>query len=172
MQGKLQQIYRVNHEIGRHGDFEGLIELSALKRLSSLILADEESASPSVIQVRFEFNLNTLKKAVIKGHIATTLAVECQRCLDPMSHKVDQDFELLIDASDEEVQQFQLDTAYSDEGFLDVFEVIEDELILSLPLILMHEDSSCNTFWVPETVDEVDSGKPNPFAVLSTLKEK
>ena len=172
MQGKLQQIYRVNHEIGRHGFFEGIIELSALKRLSGLILAEEELTDPSVIQVGFEFNWNNFKKAVIKGHITATLAVECQRCLEPMSHNVDQKFELLIDASDEEVQQFQLETASSEEGFLDVFEVIEDELILSLPLILMHEDTTCNKFLVTETEKETDSEKPNPFAVLSTLKEK
>lgn len=172
MQDKLQQTYRVNHELGRHGSFEGSIKLSALDRLSSLILNDATNDAPSIISATFEFTQNEFKKAVIKGHISATLSVECQRCLEPMAHYFDNDFALLIDASDEEVKQFQLDTVYSEDGELDVYEVIEDELILSLPIILMHEETSCNAFWKSEAEEQTVSDKPNPFAVLSTLKGK
>ena len=172
MQGKLQQTYRVNHELGRHGSFEGNIKLSSLDRLSSLVLNDSENDAPAFILVTFEFTQNEFKKAMIKGHINATLSVECQRCLEPLTHYFDDDFALLIDASDEEVKQYQFDTVYSEDGELNVYEVIEDELILSLPIILMHEETDCNAFWKSEAEEQTVSDKPNPFAVLSTLKGK
>lgn len=171
MQGKLQQTYRVNNELGRHGFFEGTIELSSLNRLTSLVITDVQAPDQVLIQVKFEFLRNEFGKAVIKGHMNTTLTVECQRCLEPMTYHIDQDFELLVDASDEEVESFQLDTVYCDAGELDVFEVVEDELILALPIILMHEEQDCNELWKSETELE-ESDKPNPFAVLSVLKGK
>lgn len=168
MQGKLQRQYRVSQELGRNGYFSGSLKLSLLPRLSSLVIANDAE-----IRVTFEFISSSIQPATIRGHIDTDLSVVCQRCLKPMIHGVDQDFALLIDASEEDVESFQMDTVYTDEGYLDVFEVVEDELILTLPMIMMHEDISCNEYWVPETIDEDQAPEDkNPFAVLSALKGK
>ena len=165
MQGKLQQTYRVSQEVTRHGFFSGSIKPSQFPRLSSLVIPDQ-----GVIRVTFEFTKNAYQHDSVKGHINAELSVECQRCLKPMEQTIDLDFDLLIDATDEDIQSFQLDSVYSDEGFLDIFEVIEDELILALPIIMMHEDISCNPYWQPESVDDQVVEKNNPFAVLESLK--
>jgi uncharacterized protein len=166
MQGKLKRTYRTSSELTRKADYIGEIPLAEMPRLQSLTLPLEGG-----VKVSFNFGFNLLKHAVIKGEYATQVVVECQRCLEPMTYTIDQSFELLIDAKDEEIESFQLDSVYTSEGYLDVFEVIEDELILALPIIMMHEDSSCNAYLQPEPVEEASvEKKDNPFAVLETLK--
>ncbi|MCK4707985.1 MAG: DUF177 domain-containing protein [Gammaproteobacteria bacterium] len=167
MQGKLQQVYRVSKELGQNSLLSGSIQLSRLTRLSSLVMSDD-----AIIKLSFEFLTSEYQHASIKGHIDTELLVECQRCLAPMVHPINMDFDLLIDASEEDVQSFQIDTVFTDDGYLDVFEVVEDELILALPLISMHEDSTCNKDWQPDSIEEEVVEKINPFAVLESLKGK
>ncbi len=167
MQGKLQQVYRVSKELGQNSLFSGSFQLSQLDRLSSLVLDNGAE-----IKLSFEFSTNEYHHPTIKGHVDAELQVECQRCLESMSYIVDQDFALLIDASEEDVTAFMMDTVYTDEGYLNVLEVIEDELILTLPLISMHEDRNCNKQWQPDLIEEEIVEKINPFAVLETLKGK
>lgn len=167
MQGKLQQLYRVSREVGQNSHLRGSIKLSQLPRLSSLVMPGDTE-----LKLSFEFSANVFKQPSISGHIESMLFVQCQRCLEPMEYPVDLDFSLLIDASDDDVQAFQTDTVYSDDGYIDIFEVIEDELILALPLITMHDDTRCNAHWQPEVVEPTVVEKKNPFAVLESLKGK
>lgn len=165
MQGKLKRTYRTSSELTRKADYIGDIPLAEMPRLLSLTLQQGGE-----VRVSFSFGYNLLKHAVIKGEYVTDIVVECQRCLEPMTYQIDQSFELLIDAKDEEIESFQLDSVYTSEGYLDVFEVIEDELILALPIILMHKDASCNTYLQSEPEEVSVEKRDNPFAVLATLK--
>lgn len=167
MQGKLQQTYKVSRELECNACFNGVILLSQMPRLASLVIQNDDDVE---IKVSFEFEKSNYQQAAIKGHIEANLKVECQRCLESMVLSVDQSFELLIDATDEDIQSFQVDSVFSSEGYLDVFEVIEDELILTLPIITMHEDTSCNKYLHAEIPDTQAVEKDNPFAVLESLK--
>lgn len=59
---------------------------------------------------------------------------------------------------------------------LDVLALVEDELILSLPLAPLHEDDNCSEAWnqlrdSSEALErEVVQNAPKPFAVLAQLK--
>jgi uncharacterized protein len=165
MQGRLQQTYKISRELGTNAYFQGDMALSQMPRLSELVLPDD-----AVIPVTFEFNYNSYKHAIIKGHYRALLSVECQRCLEPMDTTIEQDFELLIDAAEEDINSFQLDSVFSTDGYLDVFEVIEDELILALPIISMHKDINCNKFMQTSSLQESSAETNNPFAVLQSLK--
>jgi len=166
MQGKLKRTYRTSAELNRKAEYRGQIAFAEMPRLTSMLLGRDGYAD-----VSFGFTLNELGHAMIEGHYQANLQVECQRCLEPMTYCIDQAFNLLIDASEEDIESFQLDSVYTSEGYLDVFEVIEDELILALPIIMMHEESNCNTYWHAESEQETPPAeKHNPFAVLETLK--
>lgn len=165
MQGRLQQTYRYAQEIGRNATFSGSLELSRLARLGSLVLPEQAR-----ISVSFEFTRSAFQHAAVTGHIDASLSLECQRCMEPMAQNIELDFELLIDASDEDIKTLQMDSVYSVEGYLDMYEVIEDEIILSLPLVAMHADESCNPYWQSDSVEDQVVEKNNPFAVLESLK--
>lgn len=102
---------------------------------------------------------------------ATPVVLECQRCLRPVEAtlKVNRSF-LFVPGEDAAAQ---LDTDSEDDVIaltraLDLRELIEDELLLALPIVPKHE--TCPTpLRAPIDGDLVDD-KPNPFAVLAALK--
>ncbi len=169
MQGKLQQSYRVAREIERNALFEGRIALSQLPNLRDLLLEDAE-ADP--VSVRFEFRRTPWGARSIRGHIEGRLPMTCERCLQPMELPVDQDFELLIDAREED-DRSGLEVIRSDDGWLDLYALVEEELMLGLPLIRRHDDVDCNRYWKPSAdTGEAEAENDNPFAALAALKGK
>lgn len=122
------------------------------------------------------------------------LPLECQRCLHPVTEVVTVERSIRF-AKDEETAA-QLDADSEDDVLalarsFDLFELIEDELIMAQPLVprhevcptdveaLMHDDAETPVpGGAPSTVDSEDesvpttaSGRPNPFAVLAALKK-
>ncbi|RTL01456.1 MAG: hypothetical protein EKK65_06655 [Lysobacterales bacterium] len=102
--------------------------------------------------------------------------LSCQRCLGPVTLAVQVDALLAPIAA--ESQAPQLPAQYEpllagDEG-VSIAELLEDELILALPLVAMHEDErecAAGGYALPPTAGPapVADGKPNPFAALSSL---
>ena len=99
----------------------------------------------------------------------------CQRCLGPvdMLLEVDRSFRFVADeataeALDDEVEEDLL--ALSRE--FDLHELIEDELLMTLPVVPRHDE--CPT-QVPmassdEDFEAAEAEKPNPFAALAGLR--
>jgi uncharacterized protein len=103
----------------------------------------------------------------------TGLPLECQRCLKPVdvALKIARSF-LFVHGEDAAAQ---LDTDSEDDVLaltraLDLRELIEDELLLTMPLVPRHETCPVPLV-VKVTADEAAfEDKPNPFAALSVLK--
>jgi uncharacterized protein len=106
------------------------------------------------------------------------VARECQRCLQPVTLDIQVDRHFLF-VDDEATATARDEDSEDDwlvlERSLDLHELLEDELLLGLPLVPRHE--RCPN---PLPVDiAVDSGQPstgdetpNPFAALAALKGK
>jgi uncharacterized protein len=97
----------------------------------------------------------------------------CQRCLQPYSQSVavDRWFRFVLD----EAQALQEDDDVPEDLLVwtpkfNLLELIEDEVLLDLPLIPKHDD--CAHIWQPEpepaTAQQPE--RPNPFAMLAQLK--
>ena len=168
MRDKLRRRYQAQKEVARNGYFEGEITISELERLDDLLYHGTSGGDGSIF-VRFEFVRNELGAAKLVGHLSGSLELECQRCLKAMSLPLQQDFELLIDADDGLVRDSGTDTIFSEDGYIDIYSVIEDELILAIPLVALHEDSGCNEHW-PAAAQAEGETRQNPFAVLRQLK--
>ncbi len=165
MQGKLKQRYQFHKEVSRRGYFEGQIDLVELPRLCELLASIEGE-----IAVKFEFLTSDYEVPMVSGNLRSSLQIECQRCLQAMPSDLQLDFSLLIDAADDIVRESSLDTLYSEVGYIDIFEVIEDEIILALPLVAMHENDSCNAHWQATEQTLEPAVRENPFSVLKDLK--
>ena len=106
-----------------------------------------------------------------------TLSLICQRCLTPVDEVVsfERDFrfvasEALAEVEDEESEEDVLVLSKS----FNLLELIEDELLMSTPLVPKHEVCPQPVKLQaadPEFVAVVQE-KPNPFAVLQQLKKK
>lgn len=165
MQSKLKQLYQVHKEVSRRGYFEGRIDVRNLSRLCELIASQQGE-----MLVRFEFQNSDYAVPMVCGQLQVSLQVECQRCLQPMPNELDLSFELLIDADDDIVRESGRDTLYSEDGNIDIFEVVEDEIILALPLVAMHENETCNEHWRAADQIQQSAVRENPFSVLKDLK--
>jgi uncharacterized protein len=111
----------------------------------------------------------------LKGRVLAELSVQCQRCLQPMRVPVDSEFCLSPVHGEEEAEL--LPEAYdpiqpSDEDCVDLKALVEEELILSLPVVAVHEPEDCaaDTSHYEGMAEPEKGGKPNPFAVLEQLK--
>ena len=164
MQDKLRQRYQIQKEVSRGGSYRGNIRVGDLTRLTEFLYSDDATVS-----IEFEFIDSEYDAPMIRGKMDASLSVECQRCLEAMAKQLSIEFNLLVDADEELVTESSLDTVYSEDGYIDIFEVAEDELILALPLVNMHDDTTCNEYW---SVGKQQSKQAleNPFSVLKNLK--
>lgn len=170
MRDKLRRRYQVQKELGRNGHYEGAIALSELTRLGDLMYPADAASAARMVELRFEFSRNEFDVPIIAGQLQTSLELQCQRCLQALDMPMKLEFRLMIDASDELLRNSSEETLYSDEGYVDLFELVEDELILAIPLVALHEDSGCNEYW-PSAETQIEAGaQENPFAVLQRLK--
>ncbi|MGC2457695.1 MAG: DUF177 domain-containing protein [Gallionellaceae bacterium] len=94
--------------------------------------------------------------------------LRCQRCLAEMNYPVKLVSHLLL------VPKNEFDEFFDEEGemdciaadaHLDVQDMIEDEILLSLPFAPKHPAGVCQN-----AVEKLNSAEKNPFSVLSGLK--
>ncbi|MGB4811098.1 MAG: YceD family protein [Methylophilaceae bacterium] len=136
--------------------------------------ATAKSNMADSIKFKLTGQSNAAKQYYLLCHIEANLTTICQRCLNEMPLKLVLDFKYLIsDAKvDHALSELALDAqdfdAQDDVDFqpanqaMDVVTLIEDELIMALPIAPTHEDN-CSSL-------VTQSGeKPNPFAVLKGL---
>lgn len=99
------------------------------------------SATPSV-SVRLRFAL-TEGRPWVHGQLSAELELTCQRCLKPLQYRVDESFELLLLASEEELKAVpeSQDALVVEATRLDVHWLVEEQVLLALPLIPKHENA-------------------------------
>lgn len=151
----------------------GSVESSGFERLADAV---ESVIKP--IDYRFAFNRDIEGTRVIDGTCATQVSMVCQRCLKPVELDILGEFQLGLAFSDDEAKHLpkRYEPALMDEnGNIDPWELLEDELLLALPMFANHADGEC-AFKQPEAeveqIDEAASKKDNPFDVLKQLKSK
>lgn len=151
-------------------EFRGVISLAKMERLA-LKLHDTDGK----IQIKLKFGRDVEGLSYIIGHIQGKLPLVCQRCIQPMSHTIDYGFALSPVWTDEQARKlpnkYEALMLPEDEKVV-LAELIEDELILQLPILVMHEAEDCQ--WQPSGNDdilEIETEKPNPFAALAVLKD-
>lgn len=95
--------------------------------------------------------------------------LRCQRCLQGMDHVIRHDARLMLRNEDEldalQDDDEEFDSILADPN-LDVLELLEEEILLSLPIAPRHESGACQAA-VSESVQQEER---HPFAVLEKLK--
>ena len=104
----------------------------------------------------------------------TAVTLQCQRCLDPMAQRLVVDRRFWFAASEAEAER--LDAESDDEHLvlvprLDLPGLVEDELILALPLVPRHEPHCPVPLAAPEGAVSAASEEPHPFAALAALRK-
>ncbi len=153
----------------------GNVALDRLPRFREL-LADEQAD----IQVELHFGLNSAGRKLISGALQADVAVQCQRCLESLRLTLNDEIRLALVRDEAEANRLEADLEpwINEDYKLDLASLVEEQLMLCMPIVSYHADASCQDalgYQLPaDPVDKepVSEVAENPFAVLEKLKKK
>ena len=157
------------------GELEGRWPLAGFGRLCEAAAAESPptAADEVVWQARGE-------RVALRGgqhetwlHLGaqTEIALQCQRCLAPVEAVLAIERKFLFVQGEDAAAQIDADRdddVLAMTRALDLRELVEDELLLALPLVPLHE--ACPAPLSVATDEGAAHERPNPFAALAALK--
>lgn len=152
----------------RGGQITGDIDISSMQRLLEM-LAD----STGLAKVDLSFYKDN-HLSVVQGHVEAEIHLQCQNCLETMLWSVDKEFKLAIVSSIDAVNLLSetYEPLLLQDSTVALAELIEEELMLTIPLFPKHQIPCV----VPDTVvsqnkeTHVEAERDNPFSILTQLK--
>lgn len=169
--------------LARHGEsLAGSVVPGRLPRLAQML---HQGHSRADFELKFGYDEGG--QACVLGHVDATLAVLCQRCLEPMGIHVDRDVQiaLVLGSAEAAAVDGRYDPLLVGDEPVSLSGLLEDELILGMPDFTRHASGECT---MPPGADAVDdsadcgeayrgdaageSATDNPFLVLESLKHR
>jgi uncharacterized protein len=163
---------------GDGGELAGELDPAVLVRLAESTLPPLADTAPEPVRWRLVGESRPVPGAAdeirLSLHAATTVSLTCQRCLQRLEEPIDAQRHFLFVRDEDEAAR--LDEELDEDVLvltrhLDVQALIEDELILSLPLVPRHAVCPAPLLDPAEAGDAAPAARENPFAVLAGLKK-
>lgn len=150
----------------------GSIANGKMRRLVAGLASDRGEA-----EAEMRFSLDAVRRPVISGSVRTKVELQCQRCMELFMQPIDVEFQLVRVRSETEAERLpeEFEPLLTEQDQIRTAELLEDELILALPVVAMHvEEDGCQVQvgGQPAAGEAVEERKPNPFAALSALNRK
>ncbi|SLM63697.1 MULTISPECIES: 23S rRNA accumulation protein YceD [Dickeya] len=153
-------------------DYVGVYAAEQVMRVAESVVSVD-----SDVNATLSFGIDSQRLAVIDGQADVMVTLRCQRCGKSFEHHVHTSFCFSPVINDEQAEA--LPEAYepvevNEFGEVDLLAMIEDELILSLPIAPVHDSEHCEVSEADMVFGQLpaEAEKPNPFAVLASLKRK
>ena len=147
-------------------EFSGSYDLHRFERVNT----SSEVSPETQVLFRLEFsNDNENRLYSIVGSVETSLPQVCQRCMQPMQQQVKGLIKMAIVRDEAKAEHLPAEfEAYIDTGVpVKLQDFIEDELLLAMPLVSLHEEQECPA---ADKFRNKPAAKENPFAELKNLK--
>lgn len=151
---------------------EGRLPLSALERLEGSLLDTKGD-----VRFALDFDRDALQVPYVELRIDAELPLECQRSMERflLPVKIVQRLGLIRDEADEAALPPDYEPLLvPEDGELRTADLVEDELILAVPVVPVKPGSEAvERDWPATQVeqDEFSRSSANPFAALSALKK-
>jgi uncharacterized protein len=145
------------------GLHSGQVALAAMPRLQ-----DRLAGNAGTVNYVVRGKMDQRQRPLLELEITGNPSLRCGRCLAPLDFALQLQSSVLLVPPGTVVQED--DDPESPEWIeagseLDVLELVEDEILLSLPLSVRHEEGKCSDGDEPGQASRRD----NPFAKLATL---
>lgn len=152
---------QVSSALARGARFQGKLLAASLPRLR------ETGAVVEDLEVDIE--LSDEAGSWLRGSVAGTLDLECQRCLKRFPWALRMDLRLRLVGSEEEEARViaECETCLIEDDSLALRDAIEDEILLALPMTPRCGACEAVLSAAPQTGD---NGRESPFAALKQLK--
>jgi uncharacterized protein len=146
-------------------EIHGKIRASQIPAIQNSLFASQDTGE---VHYTLSGEASHQAKHRLKLMLTGQIRLCCQRCLGEMSYPIVSSawFEVVVDEStDPELDgEDEVDYLVASDRF-DVEALVEEELLLCLPLAPKHEDGAC-----VGNADSITGQKQNPFQVLKGLK--
>ncbi|MFT5074921.1 MAG: hypothetical protein ACI8YB_002389 [Patiriisocius sp.] len=150
---------------------EGEVKAESLSRLASSVSSISGSFEASV-----QFELDESRAKIARGSASVTVQAICQRCLDPVTVDLKADFAVQVIWSEEHLNRVakNYEPWLVEDRMANLSELLEDEILLALPLVNYHEIGGCTgDSFIQENESSGDEAvADNPFNILKQLKRK
>ena len=152
--------------------FQGLLPIAAMPRLCGALADDAGSA-----RYQLDFGRDEFGRAYVDVRVQAPLQLVCQRTLEPFVMPIAVESRLGLIRFEREEAALPPGCEpllVAEDGKLSPVAVIEDELLLALPLVPVNPDSALPEEVTRPAVEEVPAEErpDNPFAMLRELKNK
>ena len=169
MQSRLPEFCDLFQLADKTATMSGSWPISKFPRLVEMLSSDNGEV---VIDLEFGKSAHT---RFLRGTVTADVEMQCQRCLDSTAVSLKSEFNLALVELEEHIARVpeQYDALIT-EGRHFLPDVIEDELILVVPIVASH-DSNCSGYLNEQVIEPVvqkqekADKKPNPFANLKDL---
>jgi len=149
----------------------GVVKPLDMHRFHELLVSDE-----GTIQAELSLSRDEENRSLVHIVVTADVKVMCQRCLLPMPVHLATQNTLAVVLNDEQASHLprHLEALLVTDEASNLWELVEDELILGLSPFNYHDTQACKQILAdyapppPQGVEE--GGKPNPFNVLEQLK--
>lgn len=137
---------------------KGVVQVGELSRLQDTVLED------APVEFSLSFGRDTEGRAMIRGRVRASLELTCQRCLNRVTFVLDAEVALGVVASEAEAKALpaEFDPLILGDDPVQLAELIEDEILLALPVVPMHAHLCVPAHREHEGMEKAD----NPFAAL------
>ncbi len=165
------------HKLTRLGQtVQGQTRLSSFERLVSDL--PQQGDTQATWSITGHYN-DQLDQASLDVSVSAVVELWCQRCMKTMPYPVDSVSRLRVVHTQAEVDAQDLpDTSPDDwvepvlaSSRLDALALVEDELILGLPYVPLHDQCSTQQDSTQPATDDDDSNQASPFAILDKLRK-
>ncbi len=149
----------------------GVVPVARMKRLAGLCGSNNGEAE---VELEFRREAESGLRRIV-GRIGAILDCRCERCLERFRLPLETGVDLRIAKSGE--SRYTGDSEVLEvSGPVPVAELVENELILALPMVPMHPEAQCPATAVMGGAKKAESSsstrRENPFAGLAALRDK
>ncbi|MFS2224009.1 23S rRNA accumulation protein YceD [Pantoea sp. B65] len=153
-------------------DYQGIYTPEQVERVAESVVSVD-----SDVECTLSFAIDNQRLAVLNGTADVAVTLSCQRCGKSFPHEVHITYCFSPVVNDDQAEA--LPEAYepinvNEFGEIDLLALVEDEIILALPVVPVHDSEHCEVSEADMVfgVLPAEAEKPNPFAVLASLKRK
>lgn len=153
--------------------YNGVVSVGNLPRFLA-IQSGETDPTTGLVTVKFTFRRDEQRLKIADMTFCAVAKLTCQRCLKIMESKCEGATTFVFCKSNSEIEQAPNDyePVLVKASEISLWRILEDELLLSLPMIANHEDVKCNEVLNRLKTAPEDQVSVSPFAGLGELLKK
>ena len=165
MLNQLPEVVDFLKQVERKASFEGTWPVSAFKRLAEAIGNDRGEVS-----ARLQFGTRA-GIPCLDGRVQAELELRCERCLDPVIQTIASEFRfgLITSEDDAALLPREFEPLLVTDAEQSLLGLVEDELLLSLPIVARHDEQCSELLQQHKQNDDVQQQTHRPFAGLKDL---